>query len=134
MSADDNIKTIMAMYEAFGRGDVGAILGALTDDVDWAADTSSTAAPWYGERHGKQEVGSFFQAFASSMDVEEFTPLTYATNDDSVLAVVRCRAKSRASGKSIDMNLHHYFRFTDDKVSYYRGTEDTAQTVAVLHG
>ncbi len=134
MSADDNMKTIVAIYEAFGRGDVGAILDALTDDIDWAADTSSTAAPWYGVRRGKQEVGSFFEAFGSSMDVEEFTPLTYATNDDSVLAVVRCRAKSRATGKSIDMNLHHYFRFTGEKVSYYRGTEDTAQTVAVLHG
>ena len=134
MSADDNIKTIVAMYEAFGRGDLVAILDSVTEDVDWAADTSSSAAPWYGVRHGKQEVASFFQAFGSTMDVEEFTPLTYATNDDSVLAVVRCRAKSRATGKSIDMNLHHYFRFSGDKVSYYRGTEDTAQTVAVLHG
>jgi uncharacterized protein len=134
MSADDNIKAVMAMYEAFGRGDAGAILDALTDDVDWAAETSSTEAPWYGVRHGKQEVASFFQAFGSAMEVEEFTPLTYATNDDSVMAVVRCRAKARATGKSFDMNLHHYFKFTGDKVSYYRGTEDTAQTVAVLHG
>jgi uncharacterized protein len=84
-------------------------------------------------RHGKQEVASFFQAFGPAMG-EEFTPATYATNDDSVLAVVRCRAKSRATGKSIDMNLHHYFRFSGDKVSYYPGTEDTAQTVAALHG
>ena len=133
MSANDNIKTIVAMYEAFGRGDVRAILDGLTEDVDWAADTSSTEAPWYGVRHGKEEVSSFFHAFGSTMEVEEFTPLTYATNDDSVLAVVRCRARSRASGKSIDMNLHHYFRFSGDKVSYYRGTEDTAQTVAALH-
>jgi ketosteroid isomerase-like protein len=134
MSADDNIKTIQAMYEAFGRGDLVAILDSVTEDVDWAADTSSSAAPWYGVCHGKQEVASFFQAFGSTMEVEEFIPLTYATNVDSVLAVVRCRAKARATGKSIDMNLHHYFRFSGDKVSYYRGTEDTAQTVAVLHG
>jgi hypothetical protein len=26
------------------------------------------------------------------------------------------------------MNLHHYFKFRDGKVAYYRGTEDTAQT------
>jgi uncharacterized protein len=122
------------LYEAFGRGDAVAILDALIDDVDWAADTSSTAAPWYGPRHRKQGVASFFQAFGSTMEVEEFSPLTYGANDDSVMAVVRCRAKSRATGKSIDMNLHHYFKFTGDKVSYYRGTEDTAQTVAVLNG
>jgi hypothetical protein len=30
------------------------------------------------------------------------------------------------------MNLHRYFVFRDGKVSYCRGTEDTAQTEAVL--
>ncbi len=30
------------------------------------------------------------------------------------------------------MNLHHYFTFRDGKIVYYRGTEDTAQTAAVL--
>src|SRR5450755_2616161 len=40
MGADDNIKAIQAIYEAFGRGDVATILEALTDDVDWATDTS----------------------------------------------------------------------------------------------
>ena len=30
------------------------------------------------------------------------------------------------------MNLHHYFTFRGGKIAYYRGTEDTAQTEAVL--
>jgi len=67
------------------------------------------------------------------MEIEEFTPLSYGANDDSVFTVDKCRAKSRATGKSIDMNLHHCFRFASDKVGYYRGTEDTAQTIAALH-
>lgn len=132
MASEDNAKMIARLYEAFGRGDVGVILDALTDDVDWSADTSSNAAPWYGVRHGKEEVQSFFHSFGSTMDVVEFTPLTFATNDDSVLAVVRCRATARGTGRSIDMNLHHYFKFRGDKVCYYRGTEDTAQTEAAL--
>ncbi len=32
------------------------------------------------------------------------------------------------------MNLHHYFRFEDGKIAYYRGSEDTAQTEAALTG
>lgn len=85
-------------------------------------------------RHAKNAVASFFQAFGSAMEVEEFTPITIAGNDDAVLAVVRCRAKSRDTGKEIDMNLHHYLRFRGGKVYYYRGTEDTAQTEAALSG
>jgi len=132
MSADDNIKTIQAIYEAFGRGDVGAILDAVTDDVDWASDTSSTVAPWYGVKHGKEGVTSFFEAFGSTMEVDEFTPFTYAANEDAVFTVVRFRAKSRATGKPVSMNLHHYFRFRGSKIDYYRGTEDSAQTEAAL--
>jgi ketosteroid isomerase-like protein len=30
------------------------------------------------------------------------------------------------------MNLHHYWRFRDGKVEYYRGSEDTALTAAIL--
>src|SRR5450631_2003117 len=113
MGADENIKTIQGVYEAFGRGDVPAVLDAETDDVDWAAETSSTVAPWYGVRHGKEGVASFFQAFGSTMEVQEFNPFAFACNDTEVHAVVHCRATSRITGKGIDHNLHHYFRFQD---------------------
>ena len=108
MSADANIKTIMGVYEAFGRGDVAAILDAVTDDVDWAAEAAGTAAPWYGVRHGKDAVAAFFAEFGSTMEVEEFTPVSIAANDTDVLTVVRFRARSRATGKTAAMDLHHY--------------------------
>ncbi len=132
MGADENIKTIQGVYEAFGRGDVQAVLHSLTDDVDWAAETSSTAAPWYGARHGKDGVASFFEAFGSTMEVQEFDPHAFAANDTEVHTVVHCRATSRATGKAIDHDLHHYFRFENGKIAFYRGTEDTAQTQAAL--
>jgi uncharacterized protein len=132
MGADENIKTIEGVYEAFGRGDVQAVLDAVTDDVDWAAETSSTAAPWYGVRHGKEGVASFFEAFGSSMEIQEFDPYAFAANDTEVHTVVHCRATSRATGKAINHDLHHYFRFENGKIAFYRGTEDTAQTEAAL--
>ena len=134
MSADANIKTITQVYEAFGRGDVAAILDAVTDDVDWAAEAASSAAPWYGVRHGRDAVAAFFSDFGSTMEVEEFTPVSVAANDTDVLTVVRFRARSRSTGKTSEMNLHHYFKFRDGKIAYYRGSEDSAQTEAVLRG
>jgi ketosteroid isomerase-like protein len=132
MGADSNLKTIAEVYEAFGRGDVAAILDAVTDDVDWGAEATSSAAPWYGVRHGRDAVAEFFAAFGSTMEVEEFTPLSLAANDTDVHTVVRFRARSRGTGKTAAMNLHHFFTFQDGKIAYYRGTEDTAQTEAVL--
>jgi len=132
MSADDNLKTIEAVYEAFGRGDVPFIIDAVTEDVDWAADTASTAAPWYGVRHGKDGVMSFFEAFGSTMDVQTFEPFSLAANDSEVHALVRFAATRRSNAKSVSMNLHHFFRFREGKIAYYRGTEDSAITEALF--
>jgi ketosteroid isomerase-like protein len=132
MGADVNIKTIQMLYEAFGRGDVATILANVTDDVDWATEASGTGAPWYGPHRGPDGVAEFFTQFGSTMEVQDFTPLTFAATDDEVLTVVRCVATSRATGRRMAHDLHHYFRFQDGKVVYYRGTEDTAQTEAAL--
>ena len=132
MSSDANIKTIMGVYEAFGRGDVAAILDAVTSDVDRAAEADPAVAPWHGVRHGQQAVAAFFAEFGSTMEVEEFTQVSIAANDTDVLSVVRFRARSRATGKTAAMHLHHFFKFRDGKIAYYRGTEDTAQTETAL--
>ena len=133
MSGSKNIESVKTVYEAFGRGDVAAILAAVTDDVDWATETSADGAPWWGVRTGKDGVGAFFDAFGKAMDVEDFTPLTFAADDNGdVLTVVRFATRSRETGKFAQMHLHHYFRFTNGKISYYRGTEDTAITAATL--
>jgi ketosteroid isomerase-like protein len=132
MSADVNIKTVEQVYDAFGRGDVAAILDVVTDDVDWGSETTSRVAPWYGARHGKDGVAQFFADFGTAMEVQEFTPISLAANDHDVLTVVRLRSSSRATGRSVAMDLHHVFTFRDGLISYYRGTEDTAQTEAAL--
>ena len=134
MSADANIKTIVGVYETFGRGDVAAILDAVTSDVDWSAEADPAVAPWHGVRHGRDAVATFFAEFGATMEVEEFTPVSLAANDTDVLSVVRFRARSRATGKTAAMDLHHFFKFRDGKIAYYRGTEDTARTQAVLQG
>jgi ketosteroid isomerase-like protein len=134
MSADINIKTIQSVYDAFGTGDVGAILDALTDDVDWASDTTSTAAPWYGVRKGKDQVRGFFEAFGSEMEVEQFDVVSIAGNDTDVHTVVKMKATRRSTGASIAMNLHHYFVLDDGRISYYRGSEDSALTEAIFPG
>ena len=99
MTADDNIKTITQVYEAFGRGDVAGILDAVTDDVDWAAEADSTAAPWYGVRHGRDAVAAFFTEFGSTMEVEEFTPVSFAAWE----AEVEHSRRIEAAAESLDV-------------------------------
>ena len=129
---DPKIESVQAVYEAFGRGDVAAILDQVTDDVDWASEPESNLAPWHGIHHGKAELPHFFAAIAETLDVTEFTPLAFAASDTDVMAVIRFGFTVKDTGRSATMDLHHWWRFRDDKITWYRGTEDTALTARVL--
>jgi ketosteroid isomerase-like protein len=134
MSAEQNIETVKAIYEAFGRGDVDAILERCTDDVDWASDAAIEVAPWHGVKHGKAELPSFFAGIGQTGPVTEFTPLSFAGNDDGdVMVFLHYAFTVTATGKHVATNLHHYWRFRDGKIAYYRGSEDTALIASALN-
>jgi uncharacterized protein len=129
---DVKIGTIQSIYEAFGRGDIGFILDQLTDDVDWASCPDSDVAPWHGVHRGKAEVPQFFKALGDALQITDFTPLSFASNETDVMVVTRWGATAPATGKSLTMDIHHWWRFRDGKIYFYRGTEDTAQTQEML--
>ena len=129
--SDQKIETIQSVYEAFGRGDVQFILDQLTDDVDWASCPDSDIAPWHGVR-SKDEVPAFFKTLGETLQITEFTPLAFGPNETDVMVVTRWSATAHATGKSATMDIHHWWRFRDGKIYYYRGTEDTAATAEML--
>ena len=129
---DNKVQIISGIYEAFGRGDIAYVLDHLTEDIDWASCPGSTVAPWHGVRHGKEAVSAFFEALGSELDVSEFATHSFTSNDTDVMTVTRFVATSRRTGKTAAMDIHHWWRFRGDRVSFYRGTEDTAATAEML--
>jgi len=127
-----NLQTIQHIYEAFGRGDIPAILSRLQEDVEWDYGLVDAGVPWLGVRHGKNEVRGFFEALAATVDVLGFSPRAFAANETDVMVVIDFEMMIRATGRGGAMTLHHYWRLRDGKVFHYRGTEDTALTAALL--
>ena len=133
MGAEQNIATVKAMYDALGRGDIDAILERVTDDVDWSTDAAIESAPWYGPRHGKNEVRSFFGAIGQTGPITQFEPLSFTSNEDGdVMVFIRYAFTVTATGKSGEMNLHHYWRFREGKACFVRSSEDTALVASTL--
>ena len=133
MAAEQNLATVKAIYEAFGRGDIEAILERVTDDVDWSTDAAIESAPWYGPKHGKAGVLSFFEGVAQTGPVTEFRPLSFASNDEGdVMVFIRYAFTVTATGTNVAMNMHHYWKFRDGKVCFVRSSEDTALVAAAL--
>jgi uncharacterized protein len=132
MAENTNIQTVQRIYEAFATGDVDAIVELVTDDVDWAAEAAGNGAPWFGVHRGPGEVPHFFKEVGATLTVTEFTPLSFASNDDDVIVVIRFGFTVPATGRSGAMNIHHWWRFRDGKVCMYCGSEDTAQMLECL--
>jgi ketosteroid isomerase-like protein len=130
--SDPKVEAVRRLYAAVGRGDLDAILAELADDVDWAPEAASTSVPWYGSYRGRSEVPRFFEKLGSSIEITEFTPLTYTSNDTDVMVPVRFAYTVNATGRRTAMTMQHWWRFAAGKIVYFRGVEDTEQSAAAF--
>jgi hypothetical protein len=72
--ADGNLELIQNGYEAFGRGDIQAVLDIMADDVEWNVPE---VLPQGGHARGKQEVAAFFERLGGiwqglSLEIDDF--------------------------------------------------------------
>jgi len=129
---DPKIQSVQRLYEAYGRGDVEAVLAELSDDVDWAAEAASRSVPWYGNYRGKAEVPKFFAAIGTNVDVTEFEILSLTSNETDVVATVRWAYTVNATGKRAAMYMQHWWRFEGGQITFFRGSEDSEQSAAAF--
>ena len=73
MSEADNLQVVKNAYDAFGRGDIAAILSSLTDDVTWHL-VGPSEIPYAGLRQGRDGAAEFFRLLGESDDVALFEP------------------------------------------------------------
>jgi uncharacterized protein len=81
---------------------------------------------------GKGEVPRFFKEIGSSIEITEFTPLAFTSNETDVMVPVRFAYTVNATGKRAAMVMQHWWRFADGKIVYFRGAEDTEQSAAAF--
>lgn len=131
---DPKIAAVQRMYEALGRGDIDAILAEVADDVDWVsvATNGSASVPWYGSYQGRAEVPRFFKEIGSNVQITEFSPLSFTSNDTDVMVALVWSITVHATGKSVTLPMQHWFRFADGKIVVVRTAEDSEQTAAAF--
>ena len=129
----DHKATVASIYEAFGRGDVPAILDALADDVQWEHWTSWTphqaGVPWLQPRGGKAGALEFFQIIGA-WTIRDFQVLDLLASGQQVAAeiVIEVQLPSGAAYRDEEM---HLWTFDDNgKVARFRHYVDTAKHIA----
>jgi ketosteroid isomerase-like protein len=114
VSASSNRDKILGVYEAFGRGDLDAILEVVSDHVDWGLDPEHPAvalAPWLGSVRTKAEVPSYFAGVVADLEWHAFAPVVVAGDGDDVVAILHEDFTVRATGRRVVTEAVHHFTF-----------------------
>ena len=132
-----NAATVTELYDAFGRGDVPAVLARLADDVaweDWRDNWAQRAGiPTMARRTGPAEVAGFF-AVNGTWTLHEFAVLDVIGDGRQVVAEVRAEFTLPNGGRWADEELHLWTFDESGRVVRFRHYLDTAKHIAAAHG
>ena len=127
---DSNVEVVQSAYDAFGRGDVEAVLGAMTDDIEW---NEAEGMPYGGRWIGPQAVAE--NVFGPVVaDVENFSvvPEELYESGDTVISVTRYRGTGKATGAELDLQAVHVWDLRDGKLARFRLYADTVKFAEVV--
>jgi len=122
-----NREIVKALYEAFGKGDVPAVLGAFDPQIEWKEAENFLYAdgnPYLGRQAVAEGVS---QRLVS--DVEGFTvvPEHFVEGADAVVVEGRYRGAIKATGTAVDAQFAHVWQLRGGKVVRFQQYTDTRQ-------
>ena len=124
---------IRGLYDAFGRGDIPAVMGAMDPDIEWREAEGNpyepTGNPWRGPDEVLQKL---FMRLGTEWDGFTVFPKEFHDAGDTVVVEVRYGGTNKATGKSIDAQACHVFRVRDGKITSFQQYVDTAQLQDVM--
>lgn len=123
-----NADVIRGMYAAFSKGDIPSVLGAMTADVVWNEAENFIYAdknPYVGPEailHGVfARLGGEWNGFAVKEE-------DIIDGGDSVVSTGRYVGTFKATGKSINAQFVHVWKFKNGKVASFQQYVDTLAT------
>ena len=123
-----HVTTVQKIYEAFGRGDVPAILALLSEDVEWEYGSNSTNVPWLQPRRGRANVAGFFESLAQ-LEIHSFLPKSFLESGNNVVVLVEFYATVRTTGQAVheDDEVHVWTFDSAGQVSRFAHRLDSHQ-------
>lgn len=123
-----HLQTVQQIYQAFGRGDVPAIIEQLAEDVEWEHDSVDHGIPWLTPGRGRQHVLGFFGVVGKEFDISRFEVTGLFANDNQVIATIQIETTIQSTGKRIrDLEVHLWTFAPNGRVAKFRHVVDTHQ-------
>jgi hypothetical protein len=112
--SESDVQTIREVYDAFGRGDIPAVMGVMTDDVVFHVPDNLPHGPG---ATGPEEVGEFFERLGSTWTEFELDIMDFVDGGDKVF--VRGRARGQLNGNPTTYGFVHVFHVQEGKVPHF---------------
>lgn len=126
----DQAGLIRGIYDAFARGDVPAVLGALAPDIRW---TEADGFPYAGTYTGPDAVlNGVFMRLGTEWDGFAAVPAEHVAQGDTVVSIGTYSGTYKATGKRMEVPFAHVWQVKDGKIVRFRQFTDTALVQAAL--
>jgi uncharacterized protein len=124
-----NIDMTRDLYDAFNKGDVPTVLGAMAQDITWEEPESVP----YGSHTGRDAVAEkVFSLVVQHIEDFSVQPDEWIDGGDTVVVLGTYRGRGSATGKVLDTPFVHIWRFAQGKISGFRTSFDTHRWLEVI--
>ena len=127
------LTVVSELYEAFGRGDIPAVLGAMDTEIHWHEAEGNPYMP-----SGEAIVGpnaileELFMKLAEDWDGFAVHPHTFHDAGDVVVVEARYSGTHNRTGKPLDAQVCHVFTLRNGKIAKFQQYVDTAKIQDVM--
>jgi len=132
MPETNHLQIIQQAVESFVRGDLEAVLAAMSEDVDFRPSGPPSLLPWARPRRGPREVAQYLEELLGAAEYESFEPEKFFADEDEVVVVGRARMRMKATGRRFETGWTLRFELAGGKVVRYRDSWDTGTALEAL--
>jgi uncharacterized protein len=127
--AQDNVDVVQGAWDAFGRGDIDAVLEAIAPSAETRLPES---LPWGGTYAGPDGFRDFLTKLGDSWDQFSATPQKVLGADDNhVVVLAKTKGRTKA-GATIEGKTIWIYQLRDGKIADAESFGDTAQVLEAL--
>ena len=130
-----NVQIVKSVYDAFGRGDIPAVLGAMAANVEWYQAEGNPYQPSGAAWNGPDAIlQNLFRRIGAEWESFRVVPRTFHDAGDTVIVEIRYEGKYTPTGRSLNAQACHLFTLHGGKLTKFQQYVDTAQLQAVING
>jgi uncharacterized protein len=128
-----NVRLVQGVYEAFGRGEIPAVLAAFDPKIEWREAEGHPYQPsgdaWIGPDAVLQNL---FKRIGAEWDAFKVTPNHFHDAGDTVAVQGRYTGTFKPTRRDLDAQFCHVWKVRGGKVVSFQQFVDTAQLQAVM--